>query len=281
MINEVDSVSIDLTVLLENTKQDHSSFDIEHGLSIYVNTNYSTLLFDCGHTGLACSNADLMNIDLSKVKLVVLSHSHYDHAGGFPSLLRHVIPKTLFIGKNFWRKKFSISADDNEYKYRGCGFTETDLSNRSIKQVVCEDIIKLDDDAWLIGNIIRHYDFETIPKKFVCGEDKSPDDFSDEIVLALRESDGVAVVTGCAHNGILNIVKTVSQRLNLPIYSVIGGIHLEGASSGRIERTLTELKNLGVRRLALCHCSGEEVHKYIDSIAFTDCRILTGSRINI
>ena len=274
-------MSIELKILLENTKQEQSSFEIEHGLSIFVRTNYSTFMFDCGNTGLACSNAALMNIDLSKVEFVILSHSHYDHAGGFPSLLRYVTPKTLFTGRNFWREKFSFNADSNEYKYRGCGFTEADLSNWNIRHVVCEDVIKLDDEAWLIGNIIRKYDFETIPKKFVCGKDKQQDNFSDEIVLVLREYDGVAIVTGCAHNGILNIVTTVSQRLSLPIYSVIGGIHLKGASSERIEKTLTELKNLGVRRLALCHCSGEEVHKHIEDVVFTDCRISTGSCINI
>ena len=274
-------MSINLTVLLENTKQDQSPFEVEHGLSIYVRTNHSTFLFDCGHTGIAFSNAILMNIDLSKVEFIVLSHSHYDHAGGFPAFLQYSTPKTLFTGRNFWREKFSFSADNNEHKYRGCGFTEKDLSNWNIRQVVCKDIIKLDEEAWLIGNIIRKYDFETIPKKFVCGEDKSPDDFSDEIVLVLRENDGVAIVTGCAHNGILNIVTTVSQRLNLPIYSVIGGIHLKGTPSERIDKTLKELKNLGVRNLALCHCSGEEVHKHIDDFTFKDSRISTGSRINI
>ena len=271
----------DLTVLLENTKQEHSPFEIEHGLSICIRTNHSTFLFDCGHTGLFCSNAALMNIDLSKVEFVILSHSHYDHSGGFPTLLRHARPKTLFTGRNFWCEKFSFNADDNEYKYRGCGFNEVDLSNWNIQQVICEDVIKLDDEAWLIGNIIRSYDLETIPTKFVCGEDKSPDDFSDEIVLVLREDTGVAVVTGCAHNGILNIVTTVKQRLNLPIYSVIGGIHLKGDSPERIEKTLSELKNFGIRRLALCHCSGEEVHRHIDISAFTDCRISTGSHIKI
>ena len=274
-------MSSELTVLLENTKPKQSPFEVEHGLSIYVKTNYSTFLFDCGHTGFAFSNAALINVDLSKVEFVVLSHSHYDHAGGFPTLHQYVTPKTLFTGRNFWREKFSYNVDNNEYKYRGCGFTETELLKWNIRQIVCEDVIKLDNDTWLIGNIIRKYDFETIPKKFVCGKDKCLDDFSDEIVLVLRESDGVTVVTGCAHNGIVNIVATVGQRLNLPIYSIIGGIHLKGASSERIDRTLSELKALSVQRLALCHCSGEEVHKFINQTDFVNSRISTGSRINI
>ena len=95
----------------------------------------------------------------------------------------------------------------------------------------------------------------------------------------MREGDGVAVITGCAHNGILNIVTTVQQRLHLPIYSVVGGIHLKDTAKERIVKTIKELKNFGVRRFALGHCSGEEVHNYIDD-KLSDFKISTGVTIN-
>lgn len=272
---------INIITLIENTKLPQSKLAVEHGLSFFVRTDISTFIFDCGHTSLAWSNAKMMNIDLAEVEFVVLSHSHYDHAGGFPSLLHHVKPQTLFTGKNFWCEKFSYKSDTHEYNYKGCGFTEADLTKWNIKQVICEDVLELNSETWLIGNIERSYDFETIPAKFVCGEEKQPDNFNDEIVLVLREDDGVAIVTGCAHNGILNIVTTVKKRLNLPIHSVIGGIHLKGESSERIDKTLTELKYLGIRRLALCHCSGDEIHSRIDDNDFTSSRISTGSVIKI
>ena len=270
-----------ITVLLENTKPEQSDFEVEHGLSLYIETDNLTFLFDCGHTGLAWSNVALMNIDLSKVQFVVLSHSHYDHSGGFPALLQHVKPKILYTGVNFWREKFSYNSETDEYKYAGCGFTEADLLNWNIEQKICNDVIKLNNDTWLIGNFAKRYTFETIPKKFVLGEDRIPDDFNDEIVLVMREGDGISVVTGCAHNGILNIIDTVRQRLKLPIYSVIGGIHLKSANAERIEKTITELKNIGVRRLALCHCSGEAVHEHIENYDFINCKISTGRTINI
>ncbi len=274
-------MSSEITILLENTKLEQSKFKIEHGLSLYVKTSRSTFIFDCGQTAIFCSNAALMNVDLLKVQFVVLSHSHYDHAAGFPKLLQFVTPSMLYIGNNFWREKFSYDSDNNNYKYRGCGFTAFDLERWNIKQNICNDLIKLDDDAWLIGNINKKYSFETIPKKFVCGKDKRQDDFSDEIVLVLREGHGVAVVTGCAHNGILNIVAIVQQRLNLPVKSVIGGIHLSGVNIERIDKTLNELKKFGVNRLALCHCSGDEVQKRIKNYDFKNYKISTGSIINL
>ena len=70
--------------------------EAEHGLSFYVETPQSKFLFDCGHTGAAWRNAEKMGLDLSAVEFVALSHSHYDHAGGFPSLLEYVKPKVLY-----------------------------------------------------------------------------------------------------------------------------------------------------------------------------------------
>ena len=258
----------EITVLLENTKPEQSDFETEHGLSFYVETAQSKFIFDCGHTNLAWKNAKMLNVDLSAVNFVVLSHSHYDHAGGFPSLLKFVVPKIIYTGQNFWREKFSI--DEENFLYKGCGFTEKNLFDWKIQQKICNDILRLDNDSWLVGNILKRYEFETIPKKFVFGKNKIADDFSDEIILILREDDGVAIITGCAHRGILNIAATVKERLKLPIKSIIGGIHLKGAASERIDKTFSELKNFGVKKFFLCHCSGLEKHK-----------IMTGSKIKI
>ena len=252
---------IEIKILLENTKPNNSAFEVEHGLSLYITTSQSTFIFDCGDTGIAWNNAALMNVDLSKVQFVMLSHSHYDHAAGFPKLLNYSKPKFLYTGKDFWLEKFSLDEDTNEYKYAGCGFTKDDLDRWQIEQRICEDVLKIDDETFLISSFNKKYNFETIPKKFVIGEDRISDPFNDEIVLVLREDDGLAIVTGCAHNGILNIVSTVQEKFNQPIKTVIGGIHLWTASDDRINKTFNELKNFGVKNLALGHCSGDKVIK--------------------
>ena len=262
-----------LTVLIENTTAENSRLIAEHGLSIFVETARTKFIFDCGHTDAAFDNAKILGVDLRGVKLAALSHSHYDHAGGFPKLLDFAPIETVITGENFWEEKFSRTEDG--FKYRGCGFDENFLAARGIEQKICRDVIELDATAWLVGNFKRRYDFETIPKKFVRGEKKSPDDFSDEIALILREDDGLAVVTACAHSGILNIVADVRERFGLPIVSVIGGLHLTGAAQDRISRTLAELKALGVRKILPCHCSGEEFIKKLPR------RISTGSVIEI
>ena len=262
-----------LKILIENTKPVGSPLIAEHGLSFFVETAQSKFIFDCGHTGAAFDNAKIMGVDLSEIKFAALSHSHYDHAGGFPKLLDFAPIETIFTGENFWEEKFSRVEDG--FKYRGCGFDKNFLTARVIEQKICRNILQLDEKSWLVGNFKRRYDFETIPSKFVKGEKKLPDDFSDEIVLVLRESDGLAIVTACAHSGILNIVADVRERFSLPIYSVIGGLHLTGANQDRISRTIDELKALGVKKILPCHCSGEDfMNNFAD-------RVFTGFVIRI
>ena len=262
-----------LKILIENTKPEGSELTAEHGLSIFVDTGRTKFIFDCGHTGAAFDNAKILGVDLRGINFVALSHSHYDHAGGFPKLLDFAPIEKIYTGENFWQEKFSRT--DDGFKYRGCGFDENFLTAQGIEQKICRDVLKLDENAWLVGNFKRRYDFETIPEKFVRGEKKSPDDFSDEIILVLREQSGLAIVTACAHSGILNIVADVRERFALPIHSVIGGLHLTGATQERISRTIDELKILGVKKILPCHCSGEDFMKN-----FGD-RISTGSVIEI
>ena len=111
-----------LKILIENTKPEGSELIDEHGLSIFVETEQTKFIFDCGQSGAAFNNAKLLGVDLRGIKFAVLSHSHYDHAGGFPKLLGVAPIEKIYTGENFWLEKFSRTNDG--FKYRGCGFDE-------------------------------------------------------------------------------------------------------------------------------------------------------------
>ena len=259
--------------LIENTNLKNSALESEHGISFYIETPEKNFIFDCGQSGLAWKNAAKLNLDLTKINFVVLSHSHYDHAGGFPSLLKYVVPKKIFTGKNFWAEKFSKT--DSGYIYRGAGFNLDDLKSWGIEQKICRDFLQIDENIFLIGNFLRRYEFETIPKKFVIGEKKVQDNFDDEICLAIKSGGEIILIVGCSHAGILNIVSTVKERLNLPIKILIGGVHLQGADEKRVDKTLNELKNFDIKKFALCHCSGESICAKINSEILTTGSIFT------
>lgn len=248
-----------IKILLDD-KNFNPALESEHGLSIFIEGDNSTFIFDCGHTGIAWKNAAKLNVDLTKINFAVISHSHYDHAGGFPTLINHVTPKILYTGENFWIEKFS-RADDN-FVYKGAGFTAEDLRRWNVEQKICHDILKIDDEIFLVGNFERLTDFETIPKKFVRGEKKLPDTFDDEICVVLRGGDGLSVIVGCSHVGIVNIISTIAKRFNEKIVRVIGGVHLIKADSERIDKTFTALKNFGIRDFKFCHCSGIDTKNF-------------------
>lgn len=238
-----------LQILIDD-KNSNPALECEHGFSVYVETPALKFLFDCGQTGAAFRNAQKLGVDLTKIRFAAISHAHYDHAGGFPELLKIVKLPYIYTGQNFWQEKFSRAGET--YEYKGAGFTFQDLARWRIEQRVCKDLVQLDDTAWLIGNFIRPYRVE-IPARFVRGETKTPDNFDDEISLVLREGDGVALVVGCSHAGILNIVATVQKRLDLPVKTILGGIHTDDM------KILARLEDFGVERLSLCHCSGDNL----------------------
>lgn len=252
-------MSYKLTVLVENTAPKDGELKAEHGLSVFVETPNTAFLFDCGQTGMAWRNAARLGIDLTRIEFVVLSHSHYDHAGGFPELLQYAKPTSVYVGHDFWQEKFSYDDVNGQYVYKGCGFQESDLRDWGISEHMCENTISLDDYASIFTNFDSQYSFERIPQKFRRGKEKESDLFDDEICLLLREKDGLALVVGCSHKGILNIVSTVKKRTGLPVHRIVGGIHLSKECHERIEMTIRELRLLGVKELNLCHCSGADV----------------------
>ena len=135
-------MSCKITVLLENSAP--AGLEAEHGLSLFVETPESKFIFDCGQTGMAWRNAERLGIRLSSAQFVVISHSHYDHAQGFPSLLEYMKPEALYTGPEFWQEKYSYDSASSQFLYKGCGFTASDLADWGIGHRVCEGLLVLD-----------------------------------------------------------------------------------------------------------------------------------------
>lgn len=144
--------------------------------------------------------------------------------------------------------------------------------------------MQVNDNCWLIGEFQRNFPEETISPRFVVKRDGmvEPDAFADEICLALRMDDGLAVFVGCSHPGIVNMLETVRERLRLPIRGVWGGSHLVEAPERRLGTTLDKLKRMGVRHLGLTHCSGEAIQALVENDGdVSTCRLNTGDSIEI
>lgn len=268
------------TILLENTKSELKSTSIEHGLSMLIETNNNKYLFDLGSTGIFYSNAKLMNVDLSDVKSVILSHSHYDHCSGLLSFLEKQSINNLYVGKDFFKPKYAI--EKSTITYLGCGFDRDFLEKKDIKINEIDNKVQIDDSLFLVTNFKQHYNHETIPNRFVHGElnNLTKDNFRDEIVVVKKRKDGLTLFVGCAHRGILSIIKSVNEQFSLKVDTVIGGIHLNESTKEKLILTKNELLKLGIKKTFLCHCSGKEITNILqEEIALEANNVATGDII--
>lgn len=244
-----------ITTLIENNKNDEDDFKVEHGLSFIINTPFGSIIFDTGQSGLFYSNAEAMGVNFEDLSKVVISHGHYDHSGGFTTLIEKGKKDfDLIVSKHFFQKKYKLG--DGVEKYIGNKFDYDYLVEHNIKlDILDEDTKMIFPDVFAVGNFERFFN-ESTEEIFLVNDHK--DLFDDEISLVVNGEKGLIILVGCSHPGIRNIVKTISERFKKPIYAIIGGTHLRNASKERIVETSNYFKSLNIEKIGVSHCTGEK-----------------------
>jgi 7,8-dihydropterin-6-yl-methyl-4-(beta-D-ribofuranosyl)aminobenzene 5'-phosphate synthase len=249
-------MAVRITTLSENTAQ--LGFLGEWGLSILVETESTKVLLDTSMSISAVHNADLIGIDLSTIDKIVLSHAHGDHTGGLREVLRRVRKGVEVIAHpDIWIPKYVHYGEIS--RYAGIPYVKEDLVALGATFNLSKAPVRITDDITTTGEIEMTNDYETIDDRLYLKKDTRmiPDPLADDLALIIRTSEGLALITGCAHRGIINTVRHV-QKLTKGeyIHTIIGGMHLMVASPERIEKTARELKELGLQRLGVSHCTG-------------------------
>lgn len=270
-----------ITALMDNKLSEHRALIAEHGLSVYVCCNGRRILFDCGATANPQVNAYRLGIDLKDLDAVVLSHSHYDHAAGFRPLVDAGLGSpVLYTGPGFFDAKFARSGA--RYTDLSAGFGPDFLREHHIEHRVVTGLREIFPGVWLISGFPRIHQFERIPPRFVRRTDQGfrEDDFGDEVCMALQTDRGLAVLVGCSHPGILNMMTQVRTLLGQPIRAVYGGTHLVEADEERIDATIEALHQMGLEVLGLSHCSGDAAEQSLaNHREVTGCHLGVGDTI--
>lgn len=231
----------------------------EHGVSMLIEVDGQRILFDTGQSGdVLLKNANRMEIDLKTIDKLVLSHGHYDHTGGIRALSALVDSVDTYVHPELFQNKWAKTKSSE--RYIGIPVSKQAMSGWGFKVHLSKEPVQISKSVMTTGEIPRITDFEDLDSRLCLrkGDSFVQDSLNDDLSLVVGSEKGLILVLGCAHSGLVNILKHVREIYgDSKIHLVIGGTHLVSANRERIQRTIDALKEFDVERIAVSHCTGE------------------------
>lgn len=258
-----------LSVLMENSAAD--GYAHEHGLSFLLESDGTVILFDAGASAAFLDNAARMGCNLGKVTHIVLSHGHYDHTTGLAQGLRHIAGKRrgspnppLIAHPDVLSHRRRESNHPKGPKYLGM----PDDSRRELApwpKILSKNPVRIREDIVFLGQIPhRHPEMCTLvgvvdSKK--GGQEK--DMIHDDSAIAFLTDEGLVIVAGCSHSGIVNIMEHAKAVTGIPnIRAVYGGLHCQDMKPEIIAKTWAALEAEDMEELYACHCTGNALEGF-------------------
>jgi len=190
------------------------------GFSCLIEGTEKTILFDTGtRPEILLYNIDQLKVDLNQVEQIVISHNHGDHTGGLFTVLDKNHDVQVYLPVSF----------PSDFVRR--------VENKKAKVVSVDEPVEICQNVFLTGEM---------------------GDRIKEQSLIINASKGLIIVTGCSHQGIVNILKRAKQMFDRPIYLVFGGFHLGGTPDAELEEIIRSFKEIGVLKCGATHCTGEK-----------------------
>ena len=251
-----------MVVLMENTCQDETLF-AEHGLSVYIETKKHKLLADTGASAAFMDNARRLGVDLQMVDTVILSHGHYDHAGGITEFCRGNKAAQIYMqntaGADYYHDERYIGIDKEILKLPQVRLLEGDY--------------RIDEELDLFTHITgrRFYPQSNLELSRRVEGKNEQDPFDHEQCLVVHDETGSILISGCAHNGILNVLDRYREIYGDDPDLVISGFHMMKKTEYTREeiqticQTARELKKLKTT-FYTGHCTGQAAIRLMQPI---------------
>jgi 7,8-dihydropterin-6-yl-methyl-4-(beta-D-ribofuranosyl)aminobenzene 5'-phosphate synthase len=243
-----------ITVVVENFAESRNVLG-EYGLSLLVEDGDQRVLVDTGQGGALFPNMQSLGIEPRSIGQLVLSHGHFDHAGGLHKLLLWSGDIPVWAHPEIGIPHTSLK--DQKANFIGCHINIKGVDLRAV-----QGLTQITDNLWAIEIPMERRDpgLMNRPEHLVVpsGEGWVLDPFPDDISLVARGREGISVILGCAHAGVVNILEEVSRFFDTrSFHMVLGGTHIGDQSHDFIDRITTELTTrFTVEKWRPCHCTG-------------------------
>ena len=255
-----------LAVLMENTAASEA-YLCRHGLSFYVETENHKILFDMGPDDGFLENAKKMNLDLSQVDIAFLSHGHYDHGGGLEAFLRVNQKAQIHVQKGVFGKYYAH--DTNPERIRYIGLDERLRGNPRF--VLHEGDYRIDGELEVFSGVTGRVCASPANDSLYVEEEgrQVPDPFTHEQNLLIHQGEKRILISGCSHNGMVNILDRANLLAGGPVEWAVGGLHLKGMyeeNPGKAVVFFEKLAGYLQSRSCVyytCHCTGRAAYEFM------------------
>jgi 7,8-dihydropterin-6-yl-methyl-4-(beta-D-ribofuranosyl)aminobenzene 5'-phosphate synthase len=236
----------------------------EWGFAALVEADGHRILVDTGaHPQTVLQNARELGIDLSTVKEVILTHNHDDHTGGLITLRTELMksnPAALSVAhvstSIFYSRPGKGGAEDNSMIATKVAYEA--LGGTFIEHAQAAEIFP---GAWLTGPVPRVFPERnwSVKGDVITPAGRVEDNIPEDQSLVLNTPQGLIVITGCGHAGIVNILTYAHKEYpDARVSAVIGGLHLFNATDTQVDWTADKMKEFGLAYLIGAHCTGIE-----------------------
>ena len=263
--NSTRAESVAVTILSSNLA--NGSTVGEWGFSALVEVDGRCVLFDAGrHPDTVLRNVEVLNVDLSCVTDVVLSHFHSDHNTGLIPILDDVRPnnpdamRRIHVAQGFFlpRRMSTMTGDDERNAMIAM---RVPLEAAGVEFIEHSEPAEILPGVWVTGPVDRPHPEKNYPQTIQVNIDGEwiEDYVPDSQGLTVVTAEGPIVLLGCGHSGAVNLLEHVQSSIqDQPIHALMGGMHLFGADDQTLGWTTDRLREIGVQHLMAGHCTGIE-----------------------
>ena len=250
-------MQIKITTLAENSVA-RTGVLAEHGLSMLLDVDGFLVLLDAGPSGVTVHNAKAMNVDLSKVGHIVLSHGHQDHTNGLRDVLAQTGDVTVHAHVDVWKSRYSVRKGEKP-RFNGLPYARELLESMGATFNLSDKPIRISPTVMTTGPVPRNTPFEKLDanQQVRTARGWEQDQIQDDQSLLVNTPMGLVVLLGCAHSGIVNTLnhaREVSGEQR--VFAVLGGTHLAFSSKEQLNMTVAALEKFDIQMLGVSHCTG-------------------------